>query len=87
VLGISGDHVPAHKAWAVAMGGIPYPELSDWHPRGQACQAYDLWNEERGAPKRAVVIIDKSGVIRYRQTYEPGTLPDPQEILRVIESL
>lgn len=69
------------------MGGIPYPELSDWHPKGKACQAYDLWNEERGVPRRAVVIIDKAGTIRYRQVYQPGTLPDPQEVLRIIEGL
>jgi len=69
------------------MGGIPYPELSDWHPKGQASRAYDLWNEERGVSRRAVVIIDKAGVIRYRQVYQPGTLPDPREVLRIIEGL
>lgn len=69
------------------MGGLPYPELSDWHPKGQVCQAYGLWNEERGTPVRAVLIIDKNGLIRFRQTYEPGTLPDPDAIVRVVEGL
>ena len=41
------------------MGGLPYPELSDWHPKGKATQAYGLWNEERGAGNRAVVVVDK----------------------------
>ena len=50
-------------------------------------QAYDLWNDERGTSRRGVVIIDKSGVIRYRQTYSPGILPDPQEMLRVLSEL
>jgi alkyl hydroperoxide reductase subunit AhpC len=87
VLGISCDHIPAHKAWAVSLGGIPYPELSDWHPKGKVSQAYDLWNAERGVSRRGVIIIDKSGVIRYRQTYEPGTLPDPREVLSIVEGL
>lgn len=87
VLGISCDHVAAHRAWAATMGGLPYPELSDWHPKGQVAQAYDLWNDERGTSRRGVIIIDKSGVIRYRQTYSPGILPDPQEMLRVVGEL
>ncbi len=69
------------------MGGLPYPELSDWHPKGRVTEAYDLWNEERGAGTRAVVIVDRAGVIRYRQTYQPGTLPDPAEILQAVAAL
>jgi alkyl hydroperoxide reductase subunit AhpC len=84
---MSCDHVAAHRAWTASMGGLPYPELSDWHPKGQVTQAYGLWNAERGAATRAVIIIDKEGVIRFRQTYTPGTLPDPEALLRVLEGL
>ena len=49
--------------------------------------AYDLWNDERGASKRAVIIIDKQGVVRFRELYEPGTLPDPRDIFEVMETL
>ena len=69
------------------MGGLPYPELSDWHPKGRVTQAYDLWNEERGAGTRAVIIVDRDGVIRYRETYQPGTLPDPGVILEAVTAL
>ena len=69
------------------MGGLPYPELSDWHPKGQVAQSYDLWNDERGASLRAVLIVDKAGVVRFRQTYVPGTLPNPEEILQVLTGL
>ena len=69
------------------MGGLPYPELSDFHPKGKASQAYDLYNEERGATIRAVVVVDKEGVIRFRETYEPGVLPDPAAILATIDRL
>jgi alkyl hydroperoxide reductase subunit AhpC len=87
VLGISCDHLAAHRAWSISIGGLPYPELSDWHPRGKVSQAYDLWNEERGTSRRAVLIIDKAGMVRFRQTYAPGTLPDAEAILQVLESL
>ncbi len=69
------------------MGGLPYPELSDWHPKGKVSQSYDLWNEERGASQRAVLIVDKGGVVRFRETYTPGVLPDPEKILAVLDSL
>ncbi|CAI8018529.1 Alkyl hydroperoxide reductase E [Geodia barretti] len=69
------------------MGGLPYPELSDWHPKGQVTRSYDLWNEERGAGTRAVIIVDREGVIRYRELYEPGILPDPETILQAVADL
>jgi alkyl hydroperoxide reductase subunit AhpC len=61
--------------------------LSDFHPKGRASQAHDLYNEARGATFRAVLAADKQGSIRFRETYEPGILPDPSEILAVIDAL
>ena len=69
------------------MGGLPYPELSDFHPKGDATKAYGLWNEERGASNRAVIIVDKEGVVRFRETYQPGVLPDPSTIIEVVQGL
>ena len=69
------------------MGGLPYPELSDWHPKGKVTQAYGLWNEERGASIRAVLIVDKAGIIHFRRTYVPGTLPDLDEIMHIVTGL
>ena len=87
VLGISCDQINAHRAWTTALGGLPYPELSDFHPKGKVSQAYDVWNEERGASQRAVIIVDKAGIIRFRQSYTPGVLPNPEEILAVLDGL
>ena len=69
------------------MGGLSYPELSDFHPKGEVTTAYGLWNEERGAGTRAVIIVDKDGIVRFRQTYEPGTLPEPARILDELKNL
>ena len=87
VLGISCDSVHSHRAWSTSMGGLNYPELSDFHPKGKATQAYGLWNEERGAGTRAVIVVDKEGVVSHRQTYAPGVLPDTEEILKVVDGL
>jgi alkyl hydroperoxide reductase subunit AhpC len=86
-LGISCDHVASHRAWATALGGLPYPELSDWEPKGQVSRAYGLWNPERGASQRAVLIVDKEGIIRYRRTYSAPNLPDLEEILGQLQQL
>ena len=69
------------------MGGLPYPELSDFHPKGKASQAFDLWNDERGVSVRAVIIVDKECIIPFRETYQPGVLPDPEDILAAIDKL
>jgi alkyl hydroperoxide reductase subunit AhpC len=66
---------------------LPYPELSDWEPKGQVSRAYGLWNPERGASQRAVLIIDKDGIIRYRRTYSAPNLPDLEEIVREVQRL
>ncbi len=87
VLGISCDHAASHRAWATALGGLPYPELSDWEPKGQVSRAYGLWNAERGASQRAVLIIDTEGIIRYRRTYSAPNLPDLEEIVRELQQL
>jgi alkyl hydroperoxide reductase subunit AhpC len=69
------------------MGGLPYPYLGDWHPKGKMTADYGLWNEERGTPNRAVIVVDKQGIIRFRRIYGSGVLPDPEEMLQIIEGL
>lgn len=87
MLGISCDHAASHRAWATALGGLPYPELSDWEPKGQVSRSYSLWNPERGASQRAVLIIDNEGIVRYRKGYTAPNLPDLEEILREVKKL
>ena len=70
------------------MGGLPYPELSDWHPKGKVTTAYDLWNEERGASNRAVIVVDKEGIIRYKWVSDsPANEPDYAEVQSAVAQL
>lgn len=50
-------------------------------------KAYDLWNGDRGTSNRAVLVVDREGIIRYRHEYAPPTLPNPADILAEIEKL
>ena len=87
VLGISCDSIHSHKAWSTSIGGLNYPELSDFHPKGKVTTEYGLWNEERGAGTRAVFIVNKDGIICHKQIYEPGVLPDTEELLGLVDRL
>ena len=87
MLGLSVDNSPSLKAFAAGLGGVPHPLLSDFHPKGAVLESYGVYNEASGNGRRSVFIIDKSGVIRYTKIYEPGTLPDPTDILSELESL
>ena len=87
VLGISCDSRPTQVAFASSLGSIPYPLLADYWPHGGVCQSLGILNEQLGAPFRAIVIIDKEGVIRFKQTYTAAGDVNPQAILAEVEKL
>ncbi len=66
MLGISADHIHAHRVFAASMGTLPYPLLSDWDK--QAMKSYKVYNEKGGVAIRSVFIINKDGVITYLNT-------------------
>ena len=80
------DSAPVQRAFAAGLGNIPYPVLADFHPKGEVAKAYGIYNEERGVTQRAVFIIDKEGIVRFKQIYDRG-LPDPAEILAELDKL
>lgn len=84
ILGISIDSVYSHDAWA-RHHGLSYPLLSDIHRA--ACQAYGIHNAERNCARRATFIVDRAGVVRFKEVYGPGQLPDPDRLLQVVRSL
>ncbi|MBI2114574.1 MAG: redoxin domain-containing protein [candidate division NC10 bacterium] len=84
ILGISIDSVYSHDAWA-RHHGLSYPLLSDIHRT--ACQAYGIHNAERNCARRATFIVDKASVVRFKEEYGPGQLPDPDRLLQVVSSL
>lgn len=67
------------------MGGIGFPMLSDFYPHGAVCSAYDCLRPE-GYPRRAVFIIDKQGVIRFRKVLEKG-IPENKELLGELDKI
>ena len=74
-------------AFSSSLGSIPYPLLADYWPHGAVCESFGILNEQLGAPLRAVIIIDKEGVIRFKQTYAAAGDVDPRDILAEVQKL
>ena len=76
VLGVSVDSKFSHKAWSVGFGGIKYPLLADFHPKGGVAKDYGCWLDEPGH-RRPRHRADRQGrqrpVLRVRVS---GWLPD-----------
>jgi len=84
ILGISIDSVFSHKAWADALG-LKHRLLSDMG--GSVAKKYGMYLDEKFITKRATVIVDKNGVVKYVKVQEILTARDDQEILNVLKSL
>ena len=65
VLGVSIDSKESHDNWAKSLGGISYPLLQDYHPKGSMSASYGTYSEDKGYSERSTVIIDKKGAVRY----------------------
>ncbi len=87
VLAISCDPVASKQAWGKSLGGISYPLLSDFWPHGAVSQAYGVFNSKLGRSDRATFVVDIQGILRWKKQYEPGVLPDNNEILAELRKL
>ncbi|MBU1040809.1 MAG: peroxiredoxin [Proteobacteria bacterium] len=85
ILGISVDNVPSLYAWAVEMHGLWFPVLSDF-PHGAVAKRYGLLRTS-GTSERAIVIIDKKGVIRFAKAFDVNRRPDLGVIMGELDKL
>jgi peroxiredoxin len=86
VLGISVDSVYSHQAFAEQLGGLAFPLLADFHPKGEVTKAYGLWRAERGYGRRAIVMVDRQGIVRHSQVIAQGP-PDVEKVLAAVRAL
>jgi len=81
VLSISVDSKYCHENWAASIGGISYPLLADFHPKGAVADQYGLYLSDNGITDRATVIVDKQGTIQYIQSVGPAGLRKAEDLL------
>ena len=65
VMGVSIDSKHSHKIWAESLGGVSYPLLQDFHPKGAMATSYGAYLENKGFAARSTFIVDKQGLVRY----------------------
>lgn len=64
LLGITSDNLPSLFAWTRQMGGLWFPVLSDFWPHGAVAERYGVLRSD-GTAERALIFIDKKGIIRH----------------------
>jgi len=87
VLGVSIDSVYCHAAWAASLGGISFPLLADFHPKGELATKLGVYLDGAGITDRATVIIDSDGVVQYIEAVGPGGQRDIGELAAKCEEI
>jgi peroxiredoxin len=64
VLAISCDPVYSLRVFA-DRDGLNFPLLSDFWPHGEVSRAYEVFDEQRGCPRRSSYVIGKDGTVRW----------------------
>ncbi len=83
--GISVDSVPSKKAWAAEIEIEETDLLSDFWPHGEVAEKFGVFREKEGFAKRANIIIDEGGRVKFVKVYPTKDVPDFSEILRELK--
>lgn len=86
ILGITVDNLPTLHSWVLAMDGVWFPVLSDFWPHGQVAERYGILRSN-GTSERALIFIDKQGVIRFVHVQDINTRPPLEIIMQGLQSL
>jgi peroxiredoxin len=87
LLGITVDSIPALYAWTRQMGSeLWFPVLSDFWPHGAVASTFGLLRSD-GVSERALIFIDKEGVIRDILVSDINTRPDLESCALGLEKL
>src|SRR3954451_22687668 len=71
LVGISVDHIHAHRAFREKLG-IDTTLLADFEPKGEVAKAYGSYFESAGMAGRTLVLVGPDGVVEW--SYESPSL-------------
>jgi peroxiredoxin (alkyl hydroperoxide reductase subunit C) len=86
LLGITVDNIPTLFAWTNQMGKLWFPVLSDFWPHGKVADAFGVLRSD-GMAERAIIIIDKNGIIRHIDVSDINKRPFLESIVQELEGL
>ena len=86
IIGITEDNIPTLYSWAVSMGMPWFTIASDFWPHGKVAGSYGVLRGS-GISERALLIVDKKGIIRYVHVHDINTRPDIKDLFEQLEKL
>ena len=86
LLGITVDNIPTLFAWTNQMGELWFPVLSDFWPHGKVADTYGILRSD-GTAERALIVIDKQGIIRFINVNDINQRPKLEELVKALEGL
>ena len=86
LLGISVDNIPTLYSWTNQMGHLWFDVLSDFWPHGAVASRFGILRSD-GTAERAIIIIDKKGIIRYIDVHDANERPPLESIILQLEKL
>jgi peroxiredoxin len=86
MLGITTDNLPSLHAWTSLMGDLGFEVLSDFWPHGKVSQSFGVLRSD-GTTERALILIDKQGVIRWIDVHDINVRPPIEELAAALENL
>ena len=83
VIAVSADGLESHQRFCQAMGGCPFPLVSD--EQLEAARLYGVLGEDGKRSSRAVFIIDQGGTLLHQITwFQPGNIGQFMEIFETL---
>jgi len=86
LLGITVDNIPTLYAWTRQMGKLWFPVLSDFWPHGAVAEKYGVLRSS-GVSERALIFIDKKGIIKDIQVSDINVRPDLEQCATTLKQM
>jgi peroxiredoxin (alkyl hydroperoxide reductase subunit C) len=86
LLGITVDNIPTLFSWTNQMGNLWFPVLSDFWPHGKVAASYGVLRSD-GVAERALIVIDKKGIVRYIDVHDINKRPSLEDLVKELEKL
>ena len=86
LLGITVDNIPTLFSWTNQMGNLWFPVLSDFWPHGKVAASYGVLRSD-GVAERALIVIDKKGIVRYIEVHDINKRPLLEDLVKELEKL
>ncbi len=86
LLGISVDSLATLFSWTRAMNDLWFPVASDFWPHGAVADSFGVLRSD-GTAERAIIIVDKQGIIRFIHVSDINIRPELGMIINALGAI